>query len=309
MEKILITGATGNVGLATLRLLCQMNVAGNEVVAAVRDIERAQKIDGISNCNFCHFEFDEPGTYAEALKGVTKIVLIRPNQVSDVSKYIFPFLAVAEKIGVKQIVFVSIAGAEKNRIFANHRTENHIRKMNVAYTILRPTLYMQNLCTFHRLDIQNSDKINIPGGVGLVNYIDVRDVAEAIATVLMNPGHEQKAYDLTGPEAMDFYKIAEIFSKELGREIKYTRPSAIRFVRQKLVAKKQLLYVFTLSLLYNAVRTGKMNYTTDVFRTITGHDPHSLAEFIHDCKDSWLKTTTKGSKKMEKHTQILHCNA
>ncbi len=290
MEKILITGATGNVGLTTLKLLESKNYPGIEVVAAVRDIERARKIEGIANCNFCQFEFDEPSTYDRALDGVTKIVLIRPNQVSDVSKYIFPFLAKAEQIGVKHIVFISIVGAERNRIFANHRTENHFKKLNIPSTILRPSLYMQNLSTLHRHDIQNHDKINIPGGAGLVNYIDVRDVAEAIVTVLMIPGHENKTYDITGPEVMDFYQIAKIFSTELEREIKYTRPSAITFVRQKLVDKKMLLYVLTLTLLYNAVRNGKMNYTNDVFRSITGHDPRHLADFIHEFRACWLKT-------------------
>ncbi len=293
MEKILITGATGNVGLTTLKLLQSKNYPGVEVVAAVRDIERAKTIEGIANCNFCQFEFDEPSTYDKALEGVTRIVLIRPNQVSDVSKYIFPFLAKAEQIGVKHIVFISIVGAERNRIFANHRTENHFKKLNIPTTILRPSLYMQNLSTFHRYDIQVNDKLNIPGGTGLVNYIDVRDVAEAIVTVLMIPGHENQSYDITGPEVMDFYQIAKIFSTELERDIKYTRPSAIKFVRQKLVDKKMLLYVLTLTLLYNAVRNGKMNYTNDVFRSITGHDPRHLADFIHEYRDCWIKAETK----------------
>jgi nucleoside-diphosphate-sugar epimerase len=152
---------------------------------------------------------------------------------------------------------------------------------------------MQNLSTFHRHDIQEHDKINIPGGLGLVNYIDVRDVAEAIVTILMNPGHEHQAYDITGPEALDFYQIARIFSTELGREIKYTRPSAIKFVRQKLLDKKQMLYVLTLSLLYNAARSGKMNYANDVFWNITGHDPRNITDFIHDYRDCWLKTEPK----------------
>ena len=294
MEKILITGATGNIGLSTLKLLESRNYSQVEVVAAVRDIERARKIEGIESCNFCQFEFDEPSSYDKALEGVTKIVLIRPYQVSDVTKYIFPFLAKAEKIGVKHIVFVSIVGAERNRIYANHRTENHFKKLTIPWTILRPSLFMQNLSTLHRHDILEHDKINIPGGVGLVNYIDVRDVAEAIVTILMNPGHENQAYEITGPEAIDFYQIARIFSRELGREIKYLRPSAIRFVRQKLVDKKMLLYVVTLSLLYNAVRNGKMNYTNDVFRSITGHDPRHLADFVHEYRNCWLKS--KGVK-------------
>jgi uncharacterized protein YbjT (DUF2867 family) len=289
MEKILITGATGNVGLSVLKLLDGRNYPGIEVVAAVRDIDRAMKINNISSCSYCQFEFDEPATYTKALKGVTKLVLIRPNQVSDVSKYIFPFLAKAEKLGVKHIIFVSIIGAERNRIIANHRTENHIKKMNIPSTILRASLYMQNFITLHRHDIQFHDRVNIPAGTGVMNYIDARDVAEVIVEVLMNPVHDNKAYELTGPEPKDFYQIAKLFSNELGRDIKYTRPSVIRFVRQKLADKKNLLMVVTLSLLYNAARSGKMNYKTDVFSQLTGHEPRTLENFIHEYRNYWEK--------------------
>jgi uncharacterized protein YbjT (DUF2867 family) len=289
MDRILVTGATGNVGLATLKLLDSRNYPGVEVVAAVRDIERARNINGISHCTFRHLEFDELATYAGALEGITKIVLIRPNQVSDVSKYIFPFLSKVEKIGVKQIIFISIIGAERNRIFANHRMENHFKKFTVPSTILRASLYMQNFTSLHRHDIQVHDRVNIPGGIGMVNFIDVRDIAEVITEVLMNSGHENKAYELTGPEALDFYQIAKMFSDELGREIRYTRPSVIKFVRQKMVDRKQLLIVVTLSTLYNAARAGKMNYNTDTVRQLTGHDPRSLKDFIHDYRDYWVK--------------------
>jgi len=92
------------------------------------------------------------------------------------------------------------------------------------------------------------------------------------------------------------------------REIKYTRPSAIRFVRQKLLDKKQLLYVLTLSLLYNAVRSGKMNYTNDVFRSITGHDPRHLTDFIHEYREYWLKADLKKetgkTKKSVRHPSV-----
>ena len=297
MEKILITGATGNVGLSTLKLLQSRNYPDVEFIAAVRDIERARKIEGISDCNFCHFEFDEPSTYEKVLEGVTQIVLIRPNQVSDVSKYIFPFLAKAEKVGVKHIVFVSIVGAERNRIFANHRTENHFKKMSIPSTILRPSVYMQNLSSLHRLDIKDHDRINIPAGAGFVNYIDVRDVAEAIVAILINPGHKNQAYEITGPESFDFYQIAKMFSDELGREIKYAKPSTIRFVRQKLHDKKQLLYVVTLSLLYSAARNGKMNSRNDVFESLTGHTPRNLVDFIHEYRDCWIKSDPLGTPK------------
>ncbi len=289
MDKILITGATGNVGLATVRFLLNQKEQDYQVVAAVRGIERAEKLEGISGAQLVNFEFDEPATYAAALKGVNKLLLVRPNQVSDVSKHIFPFLEQVEKSDVKHLVFVSIVGAQRNRIFANHRIETHLKKMSTPHTIVRPSLYMQNLITLHGKEIRQKDYIYIPAGAGMVNYIDARDVARVVAELLTKPGHEGKEYEITGPEPMDFYHIATLFSKEMGREIRYARPLTIKFIRQKMLEKKEMPFIVTLSLLYEAARNGKMGHVSDVFMELTGREPSKLADFIHENRKFWEK--------------------
>jgi uncharacterized protein YbjT (DUF2867 family) len=289
MDKILITGATGNVGLSAVRYLLNQKEQDYQVVAAVRDIEQAKKLDGIDRAQLVKFEFDEPATHAAALKGVKKLLLIRPNQVSDVSKHIFPFLDKVAKSEVKHIVFVSIVGAERNRVFANHRIEVHLKKMSVPYTIVRPSLYMQNLISLHGQEIKTNDRIYIPAGAGMVNYIDARDVAMFAAELLTKSGYEGKEYEITGQEPMDFYKIAGLFSKELGREIKYARPLTIKFIRQKMLEKKELPFIVTLSLLYGAARNGKMGHISGVFKELTGAEPRKLADFIHEYRAVWEK--------------------
>lgn len=285
----MITGATGNVGLATVRFLLSQKELGYQVAAAVRDMEQAKKLEGIGGAQLINFEFDEPKTHAAALEGVKKVLLIRPNQVSDVSKHIFPFLDQVEKSGVEQIVFVSIVGAERNRVFANHRIETHLKKMSTPHTIVRPSLYMQNLITLHGQEIRHDDRIYVPAGIGMVNYIDARDVAMVVAELLTKPGHEDKEYEITGQEPLDFYKIAAMFSKELGREIRYARPLTIKFIRQKMHEKKGLPFIVTLSLLYGAARNGKMGHTSTVFKELTGSDPRKLADFIHEYRAVWEK--------------------
>jgi uncharacterized protein YbjT (DUF2867 family) len=293
MDKILITGATGNIGLSTVRYLLGQKEQNYQVVAAVRNLNHPEFIGNDNEkspkAQLVKFEFDEPATYKAALKGVTKLLLIRPNQVSDVSKHIFPFLDQVEKSEVKHIVFVSIVGAERNRVFANHRIETHLKKMKVPHTILRPSLYMQNLITLHGAEIRLNDHLYIPAGAGMVNYIDARDVAQVAAELLTKPGHEGKEYEITGQEPMDFYKIAGLFTNELGREIKYARPLTIKFIRQKMGEKKHLPFIVTLSLLYGAARNGKMGHTSTVFKEITGSEPRSLVDFIHEYRKVWEK--------------------
>jgi len=289
MDKILITGATGNVGLSTVRLLLDQQDLNYEVLAAVRNVESAKKLEGLAKAQLVNFEFDEPATYAAALKDVKKVLLIRPNQVSDVSKHIFPFLDQVEKSGVEQLVFVSIVGAERNRVFANHRIETHLKKMNIPHTIVRPSLYMQNLITLHGQEIRQNDRIYIPAGAGMVNYIDARDVARLVVELITKPGHVGKEYDITGQEPMDFYRIASLFSRELGREIKYARPLTIKFIRKEMNEKKGMPFIVTLSLLYSAARNGKMGQMSDVFKELTGIEPRKLEDFIHEYRLSWMK--------------------
>jgi uncharacterized protein YbjT (DUF2867 family) len=260
-----------------------------QVVAAVRGVERAEKIEGLGQAQLVNFEFDEPATYAAALKGVNKLLLIRPNQVSDVSRHIFPFLDQVEKSDVKQLVFVSVVGAQRNRIYANHRIETHLKKMNIPHTIVRPSLYMQNLITLHGNEIRQKDYLYIPAGAGMVNYIDARDVARVVAELLTKPGYDGKEYELTGSEPMDFYKIAGLFSKELGREIRYARPLTIKFVRQKMLEKKPMPFILTLSLMYESARIGKMGHVSTAFTELTGSEPRTLADFIHENKHFWIK--------------------
>ena len=287
MDKILITCATGNVGLDTVRLLVDHKEKDYEVVAAVRDIDHAKTMVELKDAPLVEFDFDDPETFVPALKGVTKLLLIRPNMVSDVSKHIIPFLNAVEKSTVKHLVFVSIVGAERNRVFANHRIETHLKKMNILHTIVRPSLYMQNLITLHFHEIQNHDRIYIPAGSGMVNYVDAADVAKVVVEILTKPGHEGKEYEITGQEPMDFYKIASIFTKELGREIRYARPLTIKFIRQKMYEKKGMPFIVTLTLLYSAARSGKMAHVSQVFKELIGSEPRKLEDFIHHNRAIW----------------------
>ncbi|NIV39485.1 MAG: SDR family NAD(P)-dependent oxidoreductase, partial [Anaerolineae bacterium] len=58
-------------------------------------------------------------------------------------------------------------------------------------------------------------EIMIPVGKARTSFLDVRDIGAVAAKVLSEPGHENRAYQLTGGEALDYYQVAELFSQEL----------------------------------------------------------------------------------------------
>jgi len=124
------------------------------------------------------------------------------------------------------------ARCRKNVIIPHHRIEKHIMGTDITYTLLRASFFMQNLLEVHRADIVEHDELFVPAGSGKTSFIDARDISEAAAVVLIEPDHANRAYDLTGPEALDYGAVATTFSEVLGRSITYPNPSLLAFSRR-----------------------------------------------------------------------------
>lgn len=125
---------------------------------------------------------------------------------------------------------------EKNPIVPHHKIEKIIKESGIPYTFLRPSFFMQNLISQHGEELRKEKIIFVPAGKGKPSFIDVRDIATVAAKILTEDGHENKGYSLTGCEALDYYEVADIISKELGETITYVNPSIPKFKR-KMLAK------------------------------------------------------------------------
>jgi uncharacterized protein YbjT (DUF2867 family) len=69
------------------------------------------------------------------------------------------------------------------------------------------------------------------GQVG-ISAVDIRDIAEAAAIALTSDGHFGKTYNLNGPEVVSGPKAASIWSKVLGKEIRYAGDDMDAFEEQ-----------------------------------------------------------------------------
>ncbi len=72
---ILVTGATGNIGVELIKKLCDR---GQRVRAFVRDRVRAQAI-AFPGVEFAEGDFSKPGTFVSALEGVDRLFLLIPS--------------------------------------------------------------------------------------------------------------------------------------------------------------------------------------------------------------------------------------
>lgn len=210
-KSILVIGAGGNVGREVVRHLA---ARGATARAAVSRADTPRQPDVAAETVL--FDFLDPDTFPAAFDGVERMFLLRPPAISNVKRDILPAIEYAAVAGVRQIAFLSLVGAEHNRFVPHAKIETVLKGSGIPWTMLRCGFFMQNLNTIHRADIVEHDDLFIPGGHGATSFIDVRDIGAAAARTLTEPGHEGRAYDLTGQETLTYGEVAAIMTQELG---------------------------------------------------------------------------------------------
>ncbi len=285
-NPILVTGATGNVGTEVVKALLK---AGQPVRAAVRDVAKAQGqfSEGVI-VEYIQFDFKKPTTFEPAFRDVKRLFLMRPPAISNARRDILPAIQAAKRAGVEQIVFLSLLGAENNKIVPHHKIEKLLQQSGIAWTFLRCGFFMQNLDTSQRQDIRENNDLFVPAGRGKTSFIDVRDIGAVAVLALTQNGHTNKAYDLTGSEALDYYQVAEIFTRVLGRQIAYSKPSVVRFFwRWWRTRKNPLAFTLVMTILYLTVAMGRDGKVSPQLHKLLGRPPFTMSQYVEDYKQLW----------------------
>lgn len=216
---ILVTGATGNNGLEVLKRFAAQNV---QVRAMVRNRDRASALKDL-HVEIVEGDFDRPETLLAALAGVDRAFLVT-NSTERAEAQQLAFVEVARKSGVQHIVKLSQFAANADspvRFLRYHAAvEAAIQASGMAYTFLRPNLFMQGLLNF-RSTIASQNAFYAAINDAKVSAVDVRDIADVAVAALTEVGHENKIYDLTGPQALTHTEMAERLSVALGRQITF----------------------------------------------------------------------------------------
>jgi len=281
--RILITGSTGNTGREVLKGLLDLGYSESSILCAVRNPGA-----GDTAANIRTFNFLEQETWVPALAGVEKLFLLRPPRISNIRRDMYPFLGFLADRGIRQVVFLSVQGSEKNSLVPHRKIEDAIRELDIPHTFLRPSFFMQNLTTTHLDEIREEKRLFLPAGEGRTNFIDVRDIGEASARVLIGEEHINKEYTITGERDYSYREVAELLSKELGETIRYEHANPFTFIRYHKRKGKSLSHALVMLVLYSAARFGKAAGKTDTLEHLLRRKPRSLEEFIRDHRELLL---------------------
>ena len=186
-NKILVLGATGNVGTPLVKALV---AKGENVKAASRTGKAVEGAEGVV------FNYTDPDTFGPALDGVDRAYVMLASGSVDAIGLLTPVLEAAFAKKVK-VVFQSVFGVDADDSIPYRQIEIAIEKSGVPYVILRPNWFSDNFHTYWKAGIDHG-QIAVPAGDGKSSFIDARDIAASAAAALTTDAFNGRAFNLTG---------------------------------------------------------------------------------------------------------------
>ena len=275
---ILITGATGKTGSATAKSLGEK---GERFRALIRNEEKKEGLESLGG-EVVIGSIENTEVVNQSMQGVKTVLVLLPNSESQLALE-KQLVDSAKQAGVERIVKMSSIEATPDATSPipklHLESEEYIKQSGLAWTMIKPNFYMQNLLASAGT-IKDQGKIFLPMGEGKTGMIDTTDVGTVIAKVLSEDGHESMNHEITGPEILSFYEVAEIFSKALGKQVDY--------VDVPMDAYKETLGQFLTNQwhldavidLFKGIAEGGIEDKTNTFNELTGETPKSLSQFL-----------------------------
>lgn len=281
MSKILVTGATGTIGRQVTLALAK---AGADVRAAVRDPAKAEDLSQ-AGAELVRLDWDDPASVRAAMTGVERLFLLTPF-VEEPSRMVDTALAAAQETGVQHVVRLSAAGADPNSDFAlareHGRNEDAVKNSGIAWTILQPNFFMDNLVNFGAAQsIKAEGRIYGAAGDGKTSFVSAADVGASAASVLQQPAeHAGQTYLLTGAEPVSNPELAQLLGDRLGRELIYVdmAPEQQRSALEEQGTPSWMVDAFVG--LENVKRSGWAAGISPAVQQLVGRPPETLRDYV-----------------------------
>jgi uncharacterized protein YbjT (DUF2867 family) len=270
-----VTGSTGRLGSRVARALSELGVDQRLVV---RDAAKAPALPGT------HVETADYGdgtAVRAALSGTHTVFMVSAAETAERVQQHLTFIDAAADVGVQRIVYVSFFGASPTATFTLARdhwaTEEHLRSVGVAHTILRDNIYAD--FTPHFLGADGN--IRGPAGDGRVALVARADIAEvAVAVLTSNGAYDGRTLNLTGPTAVTMNEIAAILSDHLGKTVSYIAETIEEAYASRASYGAPPWQVDAWVSTYTAIAVGELATVSDDIPEVTGHPAMSLEEAI-----------------------------
>jgi len=282
--KILVTGGTGKVGAEVVRELQKRN-------ADIRMLVRKEGAPTPKGVEVAIGDLLDPVSIQKALRGVDKLYLLNAVLPDELTQGLIAY-DLAKRLKLKHIVYHSVFRVDHFKDVPHFASklaiENALREFDVPFTIIRPNYFSQNDATLQEA-LTKAGIYPMPLGQVGISTVDVRDIAEATAIALTSDGHFGKTYNLNGPEVLSGPKIASIWSRLLGKEIRYTGDD-MDALEEQMRTRMPSWSAFDIRMMFQgylergfAAEPGDIDTLTDLL----GHAPRRYEDFARETATLW----------------------
>jgi NAD(P)H dehydrogenase (quinone) len=278
---IAITGAAGHLGRLTAQLVLD-RVGADEVVLVTR---RPDAIADLADAGATvrRGDFDEPDSLPAAFAGVDRLLLISADVLGNRVAQHTAAIDAAAQAGVGHVLYTSglNAGSALPLVVSHDHgaTEEAIRACGLRWTALRNGLYAESQVAAVARAVASGHLVH-NNGDGATAYVSRDDCAAAAAAALTGDGHEDRVYDITGPELVTQAQVAALASEITGRPVE---PVAIDDEEATLGLMAVGLPADTAKAIASfgtAIREGVLEVLSTHVEDLTGRPPRSLREVL-----------------------------
>ncbi|BCJ34151.1 NmrA family transcriptional regulator [Actinocatenispora thailandica] len=278
---IVITGATGALGGATVDQLLQMRPA-DEIAVVARDPGKAARF-AARGVDVRTGDYRDPGSLPAAFEGADQLLLVSSNDpTADAVGLHRNAIDAAVRAGVGRILYTSHQGAAPDTPFGPGRdhaaTEQLLAESGVAWTSLRNGFYAHSL-QWLLGPWRETGVVSVPAD-GPVSWTGREDLAEAAAALLATHGADDGPVTLTASAAPTFEQIADMVAARAGRPIGFEVVDEDEWVAAQVAAGQQeAMARFSLGM-YQAAERGFFAGTDPRLATLLGREPRTVPQLI-----------------------------
>jgi NAD(P)H dehydrogenase (quinone) len=285
MSKILVTGASGDLGRKTLLHLLKRTRA-SDLIGLVREPAKATDLAALG-IELRQGDYLDRASLSRAFEGVEKLMLTATHAFTERNTAHANVIDVAAESGVRHLVFMPISRKKNSKFTMKEITEEDLftvrklRSSGLTYTLAEHPPFLDVLGLYIGMNAVEVG-VHVPAGTGKFAAATRNDLAEAHAAILTGAGHENKTYTLTGDPAVSFSDIAEMLSKISGRKVPYVPVSDEQFMELKRPSGfPDFVIPFVLKWV-QGMNAGEWQDQTRDLETLIGHKPKTAFEFFRD---------------------------
>ncbi len=290
--KVLVTGATGDTGGATVN---ELLAHGHKVRALAHgQDERSMKLQE-RGVEVVYGDLLDFGQVRAALSGVQRAYFVYPIRPGILQATAY-FAQAAKEAGVDGIVNMSQKSARedaRSQAATDHWLSEQVfdwSGLTVAH--IRPTYFAEWL--LYLAPMIKAGLLHVPFGTGKHAPIAAEDQGRVIAGILEDPAaHKGKIYPLFGPVEYTYEETARVLGRILGKDVQYKQVDFEEFSRALQAGGKNAGREN--SFLFQHLREVAIDHqngifagTNDLVEKLGGRPPMTLEAFIEKHRAAYV---------------------